>query len=256
MPYLFATENRDYSDFSSGRFFYAAPGHPALPVRLSSEIFQRCLALRHADGLDAPVTLYDPTCGGAYHLTTLAFLHWNTIDTIIGSDIDPDILPVAERNLSLLTTSGVQRRIDEIVALVDKFGKASHTAALRSANYFNDQLNHHTQTHTIKTRLFTADATNPQELAAHLKDQHPDLIISDIPYGQRSTWQQSDNSPGSPVPGNQLTRMLTGLLPFLSVDSIVAIVLNKAQTYSPEHYRRVEKFQIGKRRVVLLKLAQ
>jgi 23S rRNA G2445 N2-methylase RlmL len=256
MPYRFATENRDYSDFASGRFFYAAPGHPALPVRLSSEIFQRCLALRHADGLDAPVTLYDPTCGSAYHLSTLAYLHWNTIDTIIGSDVDPDILSVAERNLSLLTIAGVQRRINEIVAMVDKFGKASHTAALRSANHFNNQLAHHTQTHTIKTRLFTADATNPQELAAHLKDQHPDLIISDIPYGQRSTWQQSDDSPGSPNPGNHLTRMLAALLPFLTPDSIVAIVLNKAQTFSWQHYHQVDKFQIGKRRVVLLKLAQ
>jgi hypothetical protein len=138
--------------------------------------------------------------------------------------------------------------------MVDKFGKASHTAALRSANYFNTQLTHHNQAHTIKTHLFTADATNPQELTPHLKDQHLDLIISDIPYGQRSAWQPPDDSPGSPIPGNQLTRMLTALRPFLSPDSIVAIVLNKAQTYSLEHYRRVEKFQIGKRRIIILKL--
>jgi len=36
MPYRFATERRDYSDYSSGRVFYGAPGYPAFPVRLVS----------------------------------------------------------------------------------------------------------------------------------------------------------------------------------------------------------------------------
>ncbi|MFK7803274.1 MAG: hypothetical protein AB8G95_16690, partial [Anaerolineae bacterium] len=39
MPYRFATENKDYSDFASGRVFYGAPGHPVFPVRLISEVF-------------------------------------------------------------------------------------------------------------------------------------------------------------------------------------------------------------------------
>ena len=45
MPYLFATQDQDYADFASGRVIYNAPGMPAFPVRLASEMFQRARAL-------------------------------------------------------------------------------------------------------------------------------------------------------------------------------------------------------------------
>jgi 23S rRNA G2445 N2-methylase RlmL len=249
MPYRFATENQDYSDYASGRFFYAAPGHPALPVRLVSEIFQRCLAHLRQNGRTTPLTLYDPTCGSAYHLSTLAYLHWQEISAIIASDIDPDILSVAERNLSLLTEAGVRHRTDEIASMIDRFGKASHTAALASARYFNEQLIDYTQSHQIKTRLFTANATNPQELSHHLQNQPPDLVIADVPYGQRANWQQNEAAASA----KPLSQMLKSLLPFLSAESIFAIIHNKAQTFSSASYQQIEKFQIGKRRIILLK---
>lgn len=249
MPYRFALENRDYSDFASGRFFYGAPGHPALPVRLGSEIFQRCWAHLHENGRNAPITLYDPTCGSAYHLCTLAYLHWEAIDTIIASDIDTNVLAVAERNLSLLTKAGVQRRTDEIEVMLEQFGKASHKAALESVRYFSSLLNDFTQAHQIKSRLFTADATNPQTLADRLAGQRIDVVISDVPYGHHSTWQMRPNTSENP-----LTQMVAALRPLLSADSIIAVVLNKGQTFSQENYRQVEKFQIGKRRVILMNI--
>lgn len=248
MPYRFALENQDYSHYASGRFFYAAPGHPALPVRLGSEIFQRCLAHLRADGRTTPLTLYDPTCGSAYHLCTLAYLHWAAIDTIIASDINPDILAIARRNLNLLTEPGVQHRTDEIATMITRFGKASHTAALESARYFSSHLVDYTKLHPLKSRLFAADATNPQELANHLANQHIDLVISDVPYGRHSTWQQHGDTSSNP-----LTQMLAALRPLLPANSLAAIILNKGQSFSQEHYRQIEKFQIGKRRVILLK---
>ncbi|HEX6383703.1 MAG TPA: hypothetical protein VF177_03435, partial [Anaerolineae bacterium] len=140
MPYRFATESQNYSDYSSGRVFYSSPGYPAFPIRLASEIFRRCLAVRQTNGLTKPVVLYDPCCGGAYHLSTLAYLHWPAIDTIIASDIDAEILSVAARNLSLLTMAGLEKRIDEIVDMHARFGKSSHVAALESARRFQRQL--------------------------------------------------------------------------------------------------------------------
>ena len=94
---------RNYEDFASGRVFYAFPGQPAFPVRLTSEIFQRSYAHWRALGGDGPCVVYDPTCGGAYWLVALAYLHWDRIEKIIASDIDPDSIEQAERNLSLLT---------------------------------------------------------------------------------------------------------------------------------------------------------
>ena len=43
MEYKFASERTNYTDLASGNVFYSLPGHPAFPVRLASEIYQRCL---------------------------------------------------------------------------------------------------------------------------------------------------------------------------------------------------------------------
>lgn len=250
MPYRFASESQNYSDYSSGRVFYTSPGHPAFPIRLAGEIFQRCLALRQANGLTNPVVLYDPCCGSAYHLSTLAYLHWQAIDTIIASDIDEDILAVAARNLSLLTLAGLEKRIEEIVAMHTRYHKSSHAAALDSAQRFKHQLQERTKTHRVETRLFVADATDAKSLADRLAGQPIDVVISDVPYGQHSSWQESKSSPASS--DSPLWQMLNALRPILSANAIVAIAANKAQKCIHEEYRRVERFQIGRRQVILL----
>src|SRR5579859_4870974 len=102
MPYRFAQERQDYHDFAAGGVFQGLAGHPAFPIRLTSEIFQRCLELRARDGQVGPCQVYDPCCGGGYLLATLAFLHWPEIKAIVGSDVDSKALEVAERNFNLL----------------------------------------------------------------------------------------------------------------------------------------------------------
>jgi len=167
MPYRFVKERQDYSDYSSGRVLYGLPRHPAFPVRLASEIFQRCIAFREAQGVTGPCVLYDPCCGGAYHLSTLGYLHWNAIDEIIGSDVDREILSIAERNLSLLTVEGLDRRMTEISEMLVQYKKASHAAALKSTEKLRHRLLKLVETHQIAVRLFVADITDGQ--AVHEK---------------------------------------------------------------------------------------
>ena len=123
-----------------------------------SEVFQRCLALRSERGQHGPVTIYDPCCGSAYHLSALAHLHADAIARIIASDINEDILTVAWRNLDLLTLDGMDRR------------------------------------------------------------------------------------------------MVDALLPLISPQSVVAIVADKGQSIRHEQYRRLDRFQVGKRQIVILSL--
>src|SRR5687767_13972902 len=99
MNYKFATERTDYSHLASGRVFYSWPGHPAFPVRLASEIFQRCQARRAALGLSARCVLYDPCCGAGYSLSVLAFLHREAIHTVVGSDVDEHAVARTRQNL-------------------------------------------------------------------------------------------------------------------------------------------------------------
>lgn len=134
MPYKYAHERENYEMYASGSVLVSAPGHPAFPIRLANEIFRRCMAFREARGATGRCTLYDPCCGGAYHLTTMAFFNWAEIDHIIASDIDDDAVTVARRNLALLQPDGMARRIAEIEAMRAEFGKESHALALENAH--------------------------------------------------------------------------------------------------------------------------
>jgi len=250
MQYRFAQERQDYSDYSSGRVFYGLPGHPAFPVRLASEIFQRCVALREAQGATGPCVLYDPVCGGAYHLSTLAYLHWNAIGEIIASDVDEEILFVARRNLSLLTVEGLDRRTAEISKMLAEYKKASHEAALKSAETLRKRLLGLVGTHQVDVCLFAADATDSQAVGEKLAGRKVDVVIADIPYGRHSSWQIADASQASSL--SPAWQMLEALLPILSLRSVVAIASDKRQKISHARYRRLERFQVGKRRVVLL----
>jgi hypothetical protein len=247
MPYRYALQKVDYTDYASGRVFFGAPGHPAFPIRLASEIFQACLTQRFQWGYHMPCVLYDPVCGGAYHLAVLAYLHWEAIWMIIGSDIDHEILKTAERNLGLLTLDGMDQRIKDIEAHVNAYGKKSHMTALESAIDLRYQLQKRLQQHHIDTNIFCSDVMETAALALNFKAVTADIVIADIPYGIHSSWQLKDTSIQNPV-----KNMLDSVLPILSKGAILAIAADKQATLSHPSYRRLERFQVGKRKVVLL----
>jgi 23S rRNA (guanine2535-N1)-methyltransferase len=251
MAYRFATESQDYTDYAGGGVFYSAPGHPAFPIRLTTEIFQRCQRVRAAAGATGRPVIYDPVCGTAYHLSTLAYLHPNDIGEIIASDVDPEILATAERNLSLLTPAGLDRRINEITEMLAAYGKPSHAAALASAQRLKQRLLLFAQVHEIRTRIFQADATDAAALRSGLAGTQVDMVISDIPYGQHSSWRSAN--PADPAPRRPIWRMLEALTPLLAPGAVVAIAADKGQKIEHEAYRRAERFQIGKRHVAILR---
>lgn len=245
MPYKYVTEQQDYSDFASGQVFYSLPGHPAFPVRLASEIFQRCMALRetiyHAAG---PCSLYDPCCGAAYHLSVLACLHGERIRAITASDVDEKAVGLANRNLALLAPNGMDRRMAEISTLIEQYGKDSHRAALASASTLKNAL---AVKQAVPVTVFQADATDPAAIGKNITPGSVDMVFTDVPYGQHSHWQ------GAGVFSNPLSAMLDALFAFLSPVSVLAIASDKGQKVSHPGYQRLEQFQIGKRRVVILK---
>lgn len=221
-------------------------GHPAFPVRLASEIFQRCIAAREAIYQESrPCTLFDPCCGAAYHLSMLAYLHGRHIREIIASDIDEGAVALAERNLGLLSAAGLDRRIHEITDMIQRYGKDSHKDALESARRIKDHLSG--RNYAIKTRVFQADATDRQTILEKISPRLVDVIFTDVPYGLHSQWQ------GSGERSNPVQSMLEAFFDILSPSSIVAITSDKQQKAVHEKYQRVEQFQIGKRRVVLLR---
>jgi 23S rRNA (guanine2535-N1)-methyltransferase len=246
-----AKENLDYSDFSSGRVFYSLPGHPAFPVRLASEIFQRCVAHRAAIyGNTAPCVLYDPCCGAAYHLSVLGYLHREHIREIMASDIDEKAVALAERNRRLLHKDGLEERSRDLSRMFEQYGKESHREALRSASHLKEKLLASAEKHPLETQVFQASATDKSSFANHIQPQSIDIVFTDIPYGWHSQWRESNELL------NPLRAMLDALLEVLSASSIVAVASDKQQKAAHERFKRLAQFQVGKRRVMILKSIQ
>jgi 23S rRNA (guanine2535-N1)-methyltransferase len=250
MQYKYVKESQNYSDLASGRVFYSLPGHPAFPVRLASEIFQRCLAHRETIyHSSTPCSLYDPCCGAAYHLSILTYLHGEQLREVIGSDIDEKAIALAKRNLELLSVAGLNQRISEISKLFAQYNKDSHQDALASGKILKTRIAALTQKQSLVAKVFQASATDSQAITKNIKPRSVDLVFTDIPYGQHSQWRGSD--PNELL--NPLWSMLDALIGILSPTSIVAIASDKQQKVSHKNFQRIEQFQIGKRRVVILK---
>ena len=250
MQYKYEKVSQDYSDLASGRVFYSSPGYPAFPVRLASEIFQRCLAHRTAIYQETRAcTLYDPCCGTAYHLSVIAYLHGAHLREIVASDIDEKAVALATRNLGLLSATGLDQRIEEISSMLDQYQKESHQEALRSAQVIKSKIASFIREQPLITKAFQANATDSRSILQNIEPNSVDIVFTDVPYGQHSQWVRS----GKQEALNPMWAMLNAFIGVLSASCILAIVSDKQQKVSHERYQRLEQFQVGKRRVVILK---
>lgn len=183
MAYLFAKIKQSYEDLSSGRVLYNAPGLSAFPVRLSSEIIQTCFSILEKKGVKGPYTVYDPCCGGAYLLTTLSFLHRSKIKKIYASDYDPIPLLTAQRNLSLLSSEGLTKRLSELQTLAKDYQKASHYEAIKSAKKLLEISQLQEPSFSVETVCFQ---NNILELQKNLFKVN--IFIADLPYDRLTSW--------------------------------------------------------------------
>jgi hypothetical protein len=259
MKYRFVRERENYEDYASGRVLLGMPGNPAFPVRLTSEVFQRCAAIHRAAGGTGPFRLYDPCCGAAYHLAVIGYLHIGQVQRIVGSDIAPVALDLAGRNLAMLSVAGLERRMAELAAMRDAFGKRSHAAALASAQRLRERLFACPEDKRPQTRQFIADATEPAALVQALEEEEIDIVFTDVPYGWHSEWQTAE----SPDPGREVSRatsgvafvglMLESLRGVISTRTTVAVAADKAQEIAHPAYERLQRIKIGKRQVAILR---
>lgn len=225
-------KNQNYEDFSSGRVLYQVEGMTNFPVRLAQEIYGRCLEYSPKK---TNITLYDCCCGGAYLLTVLGFLNQASIGKLIGSDINEEILHIAKKNLSLLTIEGIDKRIKEIEEMILNYQKQSHIDAKNSALKLKALIKADTEFH-----VFQADALN----SINLKER-PDIIITDVPYGNIVNWQGQEE--------NFVDSLLDSLYEVSTPDTIIGLCMDKKQKVKNEKFRRLEKQQIGKRRFEILR---
>jgi 23S rRNA G2445 N2-methylase RlmL len=242
MKYRFATQRENYEDYAGGRVLHGRPGQAAFPVRLASEVFQRCCHRLAARGVAPPYALYDPCCGSGYLLTVVGLLHGALLSRILASDIDREAVEQARRNLSLLTAVGLDRRVEAIRQLFDAYRKPSHQGAIESGRKLKAGL---TAAHeAIKTACFPFDVTGDADWPAEVG--HVDIVLSDLPYGRSTSWH------GASASADAAQTLLSRIEAILSPTGVVALSANREQATSHAAYRRVDSLAIGKRRVSLL----
>jgi hypothetical protein len=239
MTYRHATVRGDYQDLASGSVLHSAPGFPAFPVRLASEIFQRALALR---GGDRPAVLWDPCCGSGNLLTVLALLHRRQIASVLASDLDPAAVRLAARNLGLLSEAGLAARAAELDTRAARFGKPSYAAAAHAARRLAAELDR--SGGEVPHTLWQADVFAPDQLQRGLDRHTPDIVIADVPYGEQTHWL-----------GPAATAGITGMVTFLTValppGSVIAVTVRGRKVPLDDGPRPRASFRIGTRAVAL-----
>jgi hypothetical protein len=102
----------DHQRFAHGRLFYRFHGSEA--CRFSPQAAYRLLASLARDA-DGPATLWDPFCGTGFILAVAAYFFPDGFPTIVASDINPEAVGCAARNLALFADpAAFARRAEEM----------------------------------------------------------------------------------------------------------------------------------------------
>ncbi|MDX6738316.1 rRNA methyltransferase [Actinocorallia sp. A-T 12471] len=240
MAYKYATTRRDYAYLAGGSVFHSAPG---FPVRLASETFQRALALR---GAGEPVVLWDPCCGSGYLLSVLGVLHRTDLAALVASDFDPEAVRIASRNLALLGQEPLKARAAEQLERAERFGKTSYAEAAEAAERIARELK--ARGGDLPHSVSRADVFDPDRLAAVVAERTPDIVITDVPYGEQTDW--SGPHAGEGVEG--MARSLASVLP----DEAVLAVAVRGRAVPQGGVRPSSSFRIGSRAVALLRAGE
>lgn len=246
MAYRHATTRAGYEDLASGFVLHSAAGLPAFPVRLASEMFQRALALRAAvgsaqGGADRPVVVWDPCCGSGYLLTVLAVLHRSRIAAVLASDIDEDAVRIASRNLELLSQDALAARAIHLREQAERFDKSSYVAAADATERIARGLA--AGGGDVPYAAYRADVFDRDALATVTGKWTPDIVVTDVPYGEQTTWLGPRGDDG--VPG--MVRSVTAALP----DEAVIALAARGRKVPLGDMRPTASFKIGTRAVAL-----
>jgi hypothetical protein len=231
------TQRENHEDLASGRVLRSAPGRPAFPARLASEMFQQAV---HDLGRTGGLTVLDPLAGVGYLLTVVGLLHGDGIRRLLAVDVDAGVLDLGLANLALTSPSGIDSRIAELRAMADRFDREVHADAVASAERLRAQVR------GCEHRFVTADSLDAGSLATAIGEAKADVVLTDVPYGEQSTW--SDGT------GDPVARLLHAVRRVTADDAVVALSMPKAVRVSAvDGWAHVRHGVLGHRRLVYLR---
>lgn len=231
----------DYADLASGLVVRSAPGHPAFPVRLTVELFHRAVRCLPRSG---PVTVWDPMCGSGQLLTTLGLSCRARLRGLLGSDAHAEPLAIAERNLALLTGSGLAARRDELAALANAHGKPAHATAVAAAGRLAGRLA--ADGGDLPCALHRVNALDPDALRPLAERHAPDIVIADVPHGQQTGWTAHHGRGGD-------AELIAALGAVLPAASVIVVVSRARRVPLPDGVAARERVRVGHRAGALVR---
>ena len=240
MEYKYA-KKRSYEDYFAGRVIYHQKGRTNFSVKITEELINRAMdmSVKSSD-----LTIYDPCCGSGYLLTIAGFLFPNNFSKIIGSDIDEAALELASLNLSLLSSDGLRTRKEAIEDMYERFQKSSHRDALESVEKFENSISHRKKCPEIN--LFKSDIT--KEIGPSNINFKADIIFVDVPYGEIIDWKSESESLLN------ISLLLESVKLMVDENSILIVSSRKKEIINSNSFKRIKKFNIGKRKIEFLML--
>jgi 23S rRNA (guanine2535-N1)-methyltransferase len=211
----------DHRDLASGLVLRSAPGYPAFPVRLADELFGR--AAEHLP-TDRPATLWDPLCGSGYLATVLGLRHRRRLESVLCTDVAPDAVALAGRNLALLTAGGLAERERELRARAAEFDKPGYLEAARAAARLAAALR--AAGGDLPGHAAVADAFDPAALRGRSPadptrpPSRPVVVVTDVPYGEQTGWLGAAPPADRALP--EFVRSLCSVLPGHAVLALCA----------------------------------
>lgn len=239
MAYRHAVTRSSYDDLSG--VLHSAPGFPAFPARLASEMLQRALA--HTSRPTAE--LWDPCCGSGHLLATVALLHRDRVSGVLATDVDPAALELARKNLHLLSPSGMRDRAEELQARAERLGKPGYLDAASAARRLGRLLA--PADRPLDRDVARADVFDPAQLRRALNGRRPDVVVTDIPYGEQTAWSGPDAARG-------LSGMLASLDEVLDEGAVIAVATRGRKVRPTGARHPLESFRIGTRAVALCRV--
>jgi len=242
VSYRYATAPADYRDLASGFVLRSAPGQPAFPVRLAQELF-----LRSAAHLPAGprLSIWDPCCGSGYLAAVLGLLCRPRLDRVICSDISAGAVALAAGNLALLTGAGLAERERDLRERAVRYGKPGYLEAARAARRLAGQLRE--TGGDLPGSAERADVFDPAGLAAL---PAADLVITDVPYGEQTSWQGPAGPDDQPLPS-----MLRSLCQVLPPHAVVTLCARARRISFGRPVPALERLRLGHRSAFIGRVA-
>jgi hypothetical protein len=173
----------------------------------------------------------------------IALLHRRLLRSVLATDLDPRATALARQNLALLDPAALIAREKELAERAERFAKPSYLDTAQAAHRLGTELAR--QGGSLPVQVREANAFDRRDLAAAVAGGCPDVVLTDMPYGEQTAWLGGHDGAGLP-------QMLAAVAAALPGDAVLGVT-TRGRRVPLGGIRPRETLKVGTRAVALLR---